>query len=222
MFLHVLLLVLSLAPSAPATTPSTRPSSAEALALRDKVLARSGRGTWPGVSRLKFTFHVERPDGQASSVQHDWNLRTGEDAVTANGQTTTVNVFAYDASKATEAETAAFRRWTNDSYWLLMPLKLGDPGARVALAGEEEIEGAKYTVLRLTFDNVGLTPGDAYMLYVDAEGLIRRWDYMPNAERKATWTWEGYKDFNGLTLATEHRPVGDGPRIFFTDIRVEK
>ena len=117
---------------------------------------------------------------------------------------------------------AAFARWTNDSYWLMAPLKIGDPGCRVEALGEGEVDGQRFQRLGLSFEEVGLTPRDQYVMYVDDAGLVRYWDFMPDAERKTTWSWEGYETFNGLTLATEHKPVGNGPRIYFTDVVFER
>src|SRR5690606_23816728 len=148
-----------------------------------------------------------RPDGQTVSVQHDWDLTTGVDTVTWDGKTVSINAWSFDAENATEEEKTAYSRWTNDTYWLMAPLKIGDPGCHLEALGEGEVDGQTFQRLRLSFDKVGLTPGDQYLMYVDEEGLVRYWDYMPNPERKSTWSWEGYEDFNGLTLATEHKPV---------------
>ncbi len=75
-------------------------------------------------------------------------------------------------------------------------------------------------MLRVSFEHVGLTPGGMYDLYIDPKShLIRRWDYMPTPAEKTTGTWEGYKDFKGLKLATEHK-MG-ARRIYFTDVSVQ-
>ena len=77
-----------------------------------------------------------------------------------------------------------------------------------------------YTVeIAATFEQVGLTPGDQYQLYIDPQSkLVRRWDYMPSPDKNTTGTWDEYKPFGPLTLSTEHR-MGNR-RIFFTDVAV--
>ncbi len=201
--------------------PTTRPATQAATDWKQTVLQRAGIKVWPTVTRLKFTFNVER-NGQTSSIQHDWDLTTGVDAVTVNGKTTEVNVWYYDAEKTNEAETAAFQRWTNDSYWLLMPLKLGDPGVNFSEPTmTRDMPPSRANVTMSFNDGVGLTSGDRYDLSINLrEGIIDSWTFRPNAESAVTWAWENYQDFNGLYLATERVPEGDGPRIFFTDIEV--
>src|SRR4029078_10700710 len=53
----------------------------------------------------------------------------------------------------------AYGAWVNDTYWLLMPYKLEDPGVHLSSAGEETMGGHTYDKLHLSFDHVGLTPG---------------------------------------------------------------
>jgi hypothetical protein len=48
---------------------------------------------------------------------------------------------------------------------------------------------------------------------------VRRWDYMPSADKKISGTWDEYKEFGGLKLATDHQ-FGD-KRIYFTEIKIE-
>ena len=193
-------------------------------ALKQRILERAGIRVWPEVKRLTFTFNVESDGKQVASVTHDWDLLTGIDTVTTGGKSVAVKVYGFDSEKASDDEKQAFSRWTNDSYWLLMPLKLNDGGVTVKHEGEQQVAGKPYQTLRLSFANVGLTPGDQYLLYVDDAGLVRYWDYMPSPQRTARFTWGGYQDFNGLTLATEHETVGEGPkrRIYFTDVQVER
>lgn len=199
--------------------PTTRPPTELADSWKDKVLQTAGNDVWPSVTRLAFTFNVER-NGETTSIRHDWDLTTGVDEVTVNGETTAVNVWAYDPATASEAEQAAFRRWTNDAYWLLMPLKLDDPG--VEFTRPQMIEDGLMVTMSFG-DDVGLTSGDQYDLRVDLKrGVIDAWTYRPNPDTAVTWNWEGYEDFNGLHLATERVPQGNGPRIFFTDIEVER
>lgn len=203
-------------------TTQRSPQAVPADEWAQRVVERAGIDAWNDGRRLAFTFNVERPDGSRVSAKHDWDLRSGIDTVTWEERTVSINVWQFDPDAASEEEQAAFRRWTNDTYWLMAPLKLRDPGCNVADLSEGEMEGETYTRLHLSFDDVGLTPGDQYVLYVDEEGRVRYWDFMPDEERKSTWRWEGYETFKGLTLATERKPVGEGARIFFTDVSFER
>lgn len=198
-----------------AAIASAAGSGAEDLAA--KVVQASGGEVWPRVKAVKFTFNVAQGDQPAFSARHHWDLTRGTDTVEWHGKTVTVDL---RQPPKTGDGFEAFKRWTNDSYWLLAPLKLRDAGVNLADKGTQEIDGRTYRLLELSFANVGLTPGDRYVLYIDpATSLVARWDYMPNPEKKISATWEGYRSFNGLMLATEHQM--DGRRIFFTEVSVE-
>ena len=207
--------------ASPAETPAAGPAAGaagdRARALAAAVIQASGGANWPRVRSIRFTFNVAQEGKTVVSAQHQWDGRAGADTVTWNGKTVTVNT----GNPGAEADAkAAYQRWVNDSYWLLMPLKLGDPGVNLAYQDSQQIEGRRYEVLRLWFGQVGLTPGDQYTLYIDPEKhLVRRWDYQPSADKKTSGTWEGYRDFGGLNLSTEHQ--FGGKRIWFSDVNVE-
>ena len=189
-----------------------------AMKLAKEVVHASGGEQWGKVKRVQFTFNVIDKDGKpAMAAKHDWDVRAGTDTVTWKDKTVTVKL----ADKNDDGDAkAAYQRWTNDSYWLLMPLKLLDGGVKLAHGGTQEVEGQKYEVLNMSFEGVGLTPGDKYTLYIDPqEKLVRRWDYMPSAEKKTSGTWDGYEQFGPLKLATKHQ-FGER-QINFSDVKVE-
>jgi hypothetical protein len=73
--------------------------------------------------------------------------------------------------------------WINDSYWLLMPYKLTDPGVRLRHLGTRALpDGEQADVLGLTFSAVGLTPQNRYEVLVNARTrLVERWLFFSNA-----------------------------------------
>lgn len=181
-------------------------SDAKAQQLAREVWKASGGENWTGISRLQFTFIVEQDGKQLARAEHDWDLKNGTDHVKWKGKEATVNLAA---PAQDEDSKAAYARWVNDSYWLLAPLKVLDPGVKRAYEGEKEMDGVACEALRLSFEQVGLTPGDQYVLYIDPQTkLVRSWDYIPKAETVMRGTWEKYEDFAGLKLATEHNFVG--------------
>ena len=181
------------------------------------VWTHSGGEHWAKVRTIRFTFNVSQGDKVVVSASHNWNVRNGTDTVSWNGKTVTVNVW----NPGDDADaTAAYKRWTNDSYWLLAPLKLLDQGCHLDDMGMQEIDGKKYHVLHCSFGPVGMTSHDRYNVYVDPlTYFVRRWDYMPTPDKKISGTWESYKEFGGLFLSTEHQ-FGDN-RVWFSDIAVE-
>ena len=86
-----------------------------------------------------------------------------------------------------EALERGYGAWVNDTYWLLMPYKMTDPGVTLKYAGEERgANGAMYDKVNLSFDNVGLTPKDTYWVWVNRDtGMVDRWDYVLKGEKAA-------------------------------------
>ncbi len=114
--------------------------------------------------------------------------------------------------------------WVNDTYWLLMPYKMKDPGVILTYAGEEKGGGgAMYDKVKLTFDNVGLTPRDAYWVWVNRDtGMVDRWDFVLKGEAvpPTTYTWTGWKKHGRIMLAGERTNPADGRKLLLPDIAV--
>jgi len=193
-----------------------QPSAGQAQQLGKEVWKASGGENWARVKELRFTFIVEQDGKELVSAEHTWDVVAGTDRVKWKGRDVTVNL-AEPAQH--EDGKAAYARWVNDSYWLLAPLKVLDPGVQVAHEGTKDSEGTPCETLRLRFEQVGLTPGDQYVLYIDPETkLVRAWDYEPAKGEQMHGTWEKYQEFGGLKLATEHNFAGK--MIRFADIKV--
>jgi uncharacterized protein DUF6503 len=195
-----------------------RAGDMSAADLADAVTKASGIEHWPHVKTIKFTFNVAKADSDKpdNSFSHLWDVKKMTDTITVNGKTMTTDIMHPGSD---EDSKKAFARWTNDSYWLTMPLKLKDGGVNLSTGSDETIDGKSYHVLHMSFGSVGLTPGDHYNLYIDPQtSLVAMWDYKPAPDKKTRYTWESYKDFSGLKLATEHK--GGGRRIYFTDVEV--
>ncbi len=194
-----------------------RADDAKAAKLAEEVVAASGGANWPRVHEIHFTFNVAVGSEMKLSAKHDWNVQTGMDTVTWGGKTATANV--YDPNQTGDKKEAC-ARWVNDSYWLLMPLKLKDKGVNIKDEGVKKLNGKPYEVVQLSFGKVGMTSGDRYNLYLNPEThLVDAFDYMPNFIIKVNATWTGYKKVGGLTLSTEHMMAGR--RIWISDLKVQ-
>ena len=112
---------------------------------------------------------------------------------------------------------SAYAMWINDTYWLIMPYKLQDPGVTLTYAGEETVGGTTYDKVMLSFEGVGLTPGDRYWAWINRDtGLMDRWAYHlesmePDAEPVA-WEWLGWKRYGDVMLAPTRKQVGGEER----------
>src|SRR5688572_29883144 len=150
-------------------------SDARAAAIADRVMeALGGKQAWDATRFLRFTFGSER-DGKLMGRHHTWDKWTGRYRVEGDTRDGVhfVTLMDLDTREGSawigkdklegDALKAQLERsygmWVNDTYWLLMPYKMKDPGVILTYAGEEKgTSGATYDKVKLTFQNVGLTP----------------------------------------------------------------
>ncbi len=94
--------------------------------------------------------------------------------------------------------------FNNDSFWLVAPHKLFDPGVRRSLV---ETDSRKPALL-VTYTRGGTTPGDSYLWILDKNNRpigYKMWvDIIPIGGLEASW--EAWKTMeSGVQLATSHR-----------------
>jgi pyrroloquinoline quinone biosynthesis protein B len=227
----------------PTTRPTTRParqfdvagSDAKAIDVADRTMeAMGGREAWEQTRYITWNFfgrrrHVwdkhanrlrlERP-GPRSGKPYVMiiDLAAGTGRVWRDGEEVTAPVERASIIDAGIAE------WINDSYWLVMPYKLKDPGVKLRYKGRGETEeGHAADVLILTFDNVGRTPSNMYYVWVgDASGLVEQWSFFANTfnhEPAFTCPWRGWKRYGRIMLSGD-RGVVRGRPLRLTDIAV--
>lgn len=180
-----------------------------------------GGDNWSKIKEIDFNFVVEQDGKQLFNAAHRWNVAAMTDEVKWKDKEGKDHDVTANLSKpATEGEEkTAFARWVNDSYWLLAPLKIRDQGVKVEAGGPKDMGGTRMETINLSFEKVGLTPTDRYVLYIDpATKLPKAWDYIPAKGDGLQATWEKYQTFGGLTLATEHN--FNGKTIRLADIKV--
>lgn len=195
-------------------------SDVRAQQLAQEVWKASGGEQWGNVGEMRFTFVVEQDGKQLIAAEHHWDIVAGTDHVKWKDKEATVNLAA---SADDENSQAAYARWVNDSYWLLAPLKVLDSGVKLAHEGTRELQGVACETLRLSFEQVGLTPSDQYVLYIDpATSLVRAWDYIPKEGAPMHSTWENYETFGGLRLATMHNFAGKVIRFANVEVVMRK
>ncbi|MDX1546437.1 MAG: hypothetical protein R3247_05585 [Rhodothermales bacterium] len=186
-------------------TPPPLANHADSVAFR-LTEGHGGLGTFAATPYLGFSFAVEREGTAGQPMRHLWNRRTGDYRLESGpGEEPYVTLFnvntragevffggaRIDSSQQAEKLEEAYGRFINDSYWLLAPLKVFDEGVTRTYVADSS--GGAHDVLRLTFDGVGLTPGDTYWLYVNKEtGRLDRWAYVLERDPDApprVWDW---------------------------------
>lgn len=103
--------------------------------------------------------------------------------------------------------------WINDSYWLVMPWKLQDPGVTLKHVKTERLEnGNMADVLQLTFNKVGVTPDNKYYVYVDqTDHLIKQWAFFPkfdDEKPRFTMPWDNYQKAGNILLSFNRSKFG--------------
>lgn len=223
-------LALALAPGL-----SAAESEPAAVEIAERALeSLGGRDAWRGTRYLRFDWAVERGGEQVVRRAHFWDKWTGDyrlESATREGEPLVVVMDlgtregqAWKGGQPLEGEALAkrledaFGAWTNDTYWLLAPFKLLDPGVSLKHAGEESQDGKTWDRLEISFDGVGLTPKDRYWFWVNREtGLVDRWDYVLKGgdDPPTSWTWEGWSQHGRIQLPDDHRILEGDARIHF-------
>ncbi|MDX1430768.1 MAG: hypothetical protein R3282_10790, partial [Rhodothermales bacterium] len=210
-------------------------TTADSLAHR-MVEAHGGLSAWAGVRYLRFDFGFESPERSGLTARHLWDRQTGDYRLEwfPGTDTTAVALFNVNtregkvfvngeqaAQGVSEMLDSAYRRYINDTYWLLAPLKVFDDGVRRTMATDS---ASGEHVLALSFADVGLTPGDRYWLTVDSEtGMLRRWSFMLEGWENrpaSTYDWVGYRTMpvpGGEIKLAERKARPDGSRSTMTN-----
>jgi len=238
------------APRADAPSPATgtQPASAapgeadaaSAAIVQQMTDAMGGQQTWDNLPYFRFDFVVVREGKEVVRFRHWWDKRNGRcrvegpddkgRTVTAiftlkdkKGKSFTDGIVDTDPANIASIIQMGYERWVNDTYWIIMPFKLRDPGARLKHARTHRTEdGNEYDVLELSFGTgVGLTPGDRYWLHVNrATHLIDRWEMLLQSEKPPpqSATWEAWTDVGPSKLSLAHRFEGKPVMIRFENV----
>lgn len=110
--------------------------------------------------------------------------------------------------------------WINDSYWLLMPFKLKEPGVTLKYLGDDSTQNKKPAdVLQLTFRKASSVPNTKYKVWVDRKTrLISQWAFYAKADDEAPRVilpWSNYQSYGGILLSAARGQQND-----LTDIMV--
>ncbi len=87
-----------------------------------------------------------------------------------------------------------------------MPFKMKDPGVTLKYISEDTtLKGAKADVVRLTYKSVGVTPNNAYSIWVNKNThLVDQWAYYKEANQPKpgfVLPWDDYQTFGKIKLS---------------------
>ncbi len=208
-----------------------------AAAFVGSILRAHAQGTtYPRY--LAFDFVYEVGDAAPIAYRHYWDVGTGAyrvEGMLDEEQTPYVVIFnvntregnAWIAGKPALGEDLArlledaYGRFINDSYWLIMPLKLLDPGVHLHHEGEVSSETGVRDRIRVSFDpGIGLTPGDVYWIEVDRKsGRMVRWEFiLEGDEEKYGYSWTEWGKYGPLNLSTVKEYDDGSERILLLNV----
>ncbi|MEX0878850.1 MAG: hypothetical protein WEB59_05110 [Thermoanaerobaculia bacterium] len=226
------LLILVAAASARAVE---RDAKADAVG-RELIAAMGGESAWEKARQFQFDFVVVKEGKEVARFAHAWDRYTGDYRLTGidktgapyavyfnvntkEGKVFVNNVPAPPEENAKRVESA-YGRFINDTYWLLAPWKIFDPGVRLVYDGEKPCPGGGVCdVLKLSFENVGMTPKDVYWLWITRDGRrMLQWQYVLGgaAEPPTTAAWKDWQRMGGLMLSLD-KPMSGEPFVIRFD-----
>ncbi len=210
---------------------------ADSLALR-VYQASGGPEVWQALPYVRFDYAVAHDGPRRLLAQHLWHrpsgryrlewIRQDDSLYVALFNVHTRRGQVYRNGRPLAAATnrrlleEAYRRFVHDTFWLLLPVQLFEPG--VQRFYEADSATATYEVLRLELARAEWLPALRYWLYVDRqEALITQLAYPARDNPKALparYRWEGYQTwetpFGPVRLATR-KVFRYAPLIIFTD-----
>lgn len=191
----------------------------------EKVMG--GQKALEDVNNLSWNFFNNRTltwNKKTGDVRIDWRKENSVyliNTVTKNGKILKNGLEITNPDSLTILLKDAYDMWINDSYWLLMPFKLNDPGVHKTYVGKmASLNSAECDVISLSFEEVGVTPNNKYLIYFEKRsGYVIQWDYFKNktdAQPILSTVWQDYKSYGNVKLS------GNRGESKITDIRVFK
>ena len=190
-------------------------SDDKAIAIADEVMkAMGGRENWDGTRYLFWNYFGGRTllwdkftgDVRIEVPSLDYKVIVNEK--TMEGKLWMAGEEVTQPDSLNKYLERGKRIWINDSYWLVMPFKLKDPGVTLTYIGQDTTQtGELSEVVRLTFEGVGTTPENAYHVWVSqTDKYVKQWAWYANAADTAarfTLPWDNYQQMGNIMLSDD-------------------
>ncbi len=196
------------------TDPSLNEASGDqkAIDLAKKVIeASGGKKNWDKIPYVSFDHFGRRYwfwDKINNRYRVESEIRNLIAAGSLDGKETYMNfnnVIVTHPDSLAKFKDLAYQMWINDVYWLIFPFKLLDPGVKLKYLGNCQADSINATCIELTFEKVGITPGNKYIAYINNESYdVIKWDYFENAnDPKPTISnvWNEYSEYGKVRLS---------------------
>lgn len=220
--LYAILLVFALTLSCKSDKTETPTVDEKELSIAKKIANAHGFENWKNVTEVQFTFAVDRDTIKGNG--RSWTWLPKQDSVYMQAGVQDVK---YSRKNLDSVPQNVDRAFINDKYWAFAPFQLvWDSNATISKS-----KGAVAPISKTNMDMVtilypsegGYTPGDAYDLYYDENYMIKEWAYRSknSAEVSLANTFENYKTYNGIKIATDHKKDDGKWNLNLTNIKVK-
>ncbi|MEZ4932421.1 MAG: hypothetical protein R2788_09920 [Saprospiraceae bacterium] len=203
-------------------------SDEKAIALADQVMdASGGRKNWDNARFFSWVFAGKRThywdkwkgniriESAADSTIYLMNINTMQGKIQKAGK------IVDDPEQLAELLKNGKSMWINDAYWLVMPFKMKDDGVTLKyIVQDSTVAGRPAEVISMTFEKVGDTPDNKYLVYIDQESkLVTEWAFYKDANQDTAnfiMPWNNYQKYGNLLLSS------DRDRLQLTEISVSE
>jgi hypothetical protein len=189
--------------------------------VQEKIAESHGFKNWDQVSKLHFTFNVDR---EGNHFDRSWIWEPKNNRVTMITATDTIS---YNLSAVDSLSLNADRAFINDKFWLLIPFQLvWDTNTTISETEKVLAPIGNDSINKITItypSDGGYTPGDAYDIFYNDNYVIEEWIYRRgnSPEPSLTNSFENYITVNGIKFAQDHKQPGLDWNLNFTNIKVE-
>lgn len=232
--------ILGLMLAACAALPAAeRDAKADAVG-HELIAAMGGNAGWEKARQFRFDFVVLKEGVAVARFSHAWDRYTGDYRLEGTDKTGApfsvyfnvnsrdgkafVNALPAEGEQKAKLLENAYGRFINDMYWLLAPWKMFDPGVSLKYDGEKPCpDGGPCDVLKLSFENVGLTPQDVYWFWLGREPRrMVQWQYVLGgaSEPPTTAAWKDWRTMGGISLSLDKPMSGEPFEIRFENVSV--
>ena len=227
-------------PFIPPPADIDRESEPVVQALQD---AMGGLKTWDAIPAFRFDFVVVKDGKVAVRYKHWWDKKNGRARVEGpddagknavaifrlsdqKGMAFLDGIGVSDPTHVADMCKFGYERWVNDTYWVMMPFKLRDPGVRIRYDRPEKTPSASYDVIQLSFvKGTGLTSDDHYWLFVNrATHLVDKWEMVLTGQKPppSSASWEAWTNVGPVKLSLQRRFPNRPAMLRFENVAVSQ
>lgn len=193
-------------------------SGARAEALADSMLLALNKPAYDSIRVLSWSYpkgHHFIWNKQENEVNVRWDAY---EVVFSPANLTGISRLNGKVLSGKAHEEAVHKAWTffaNDSFWLVAPFKIRDPGTLRYI-----VETERGDALLVTYTSGGVTPGDSYLWFLDESYRPVAWqlwvEMLP--VNGLEFSWQGWTQQKGAWFALVHK----GPKtIHLTNLEVQ-